>query len=514
MAEGLIRSWLRPHRVVMFVLFVSALGLGYVILPGYKARIAMLERDGKHREALRILEDRFVAGDRRQHTLYELEGLYELFGDLPKSRQMLETLAEERPNDAAIQKKLAQFYKQTQNERSYLKALTAQIDIKYSESACKELIGMYRLSGAFADEQAAIQKCRQKGYRRPEDLVRLAGLEASDGDLKEASTLMRGVDDLKRLKTLRERFQLFAILLETEQPNEARRRAVRWSKTTKDEALVLSLIEMLAREQRFDEAIELAKDVGVVGDSVSLTVAEMMLDRGQPLAAKAFLRGWIEKARAGTDSTIPIRFILAALDAEDAGNAIAGARRLGFENVSEDEFRLLAEALKSSGHADDVESMRAALQWAAKRETVQTVPETIPGTTAGPGGASPSTARITPDPRLGAWRTALWSRLAVENAPPPSPTPDPKAGGNTDSSKVSPPIAVAATLKDPGPRDSIASPSDTHKLTKGARLLHHLRKSRRARAAAQASTAAATTGPVTQKKSVFGLPSAKPPPGE
>ena len=80
-------------------------------------------------------------------------------------------------------------------------------------------------------------------------MVRLASLLAVDGDTKEASLLLRAVDDLRRLKSDRERLQLFELLIENDQPGEAQRRASRWVKTNKDDGFALTLISELAQRQ-------------------------------------------------------------------------------------------------------------------------------------------------------------------------------------------------------------------------------------------------------------------------
>ncbi len=304
---ALSRLGFRPQIVAMSAVFLAAVVAGWLLLPGEAERIAMLERDGKDREALTILEQQFAAGDRRQRTVYQLQRLYEMLGDLPKARAMLEQLGEARPRDATVQRQLAGFYRQTEDNGAYMRSLERQIDLKYSEPACRELIGMLRLAGDYAKEQATIVKCRQKGYRRTEDIVRLGQLLATDGDVQQASQLLRSVDDLKRLKSDRERLQLFAILLEAEQPREAVRRAARWAKGAKEDSLALTLIEMLVRGERQDLAVELARDVSVPGDSVSLAVAEIMLDKSQIEAAQSYLRGWMGRAKL-SDPAIVSRF--------------------------------------------------------------------------------------------------------------------------------------------------------------------------------------------------------------
>lgn len=396
------------YWLLMGVLFTGSIGIGYELLPGQVERIAMLERDGHALQARDILEGNFNRGDRSVRTLYQLSSLYEHFGQLDKARNVLKLLVETRPRDPNVQKRAASFYKQSQDEPAYIRALDAQIALKYSEDACKELIGIHRRNAAAADEQAAIQLCRARGYRRPEDTVRLASLVAVDGDLVQASALLRSVDDLRRLKSERDRTQLFATLLEIDQPREAHRRATRWLTGARDLSLALSLIDMMAGDNRHDLAIELAREISVPGDAVSLAVAELMLDRGQPSAARSYLRGWIEKARFNSADLVS-RFIVACLDAEDPENALAGAKRYGLAKLQQGDLVSLAEALAAIGKQVEFDTVRALIE----PHVLATNPllgaavalqRGIQGTT------QVLLAQVAVDD-LDEWRLSLWARL-------------------------------------------------------------------------------------------------------
>lgn len=402
------RLGFRPQMVAMTTVFVAAVVAGWLMLPGDAERIAMLERDGHDREALAILEERFNKGDRRQRTLFQMQRQYVQFGDLAKARRMLELLGEMRPRDLSVLRQLAYYYKQTEDGDAYMAALARQIDVKYAEEACRELIGMLRLGGHYVEEQATLVKCRLKGYRRTDDIVRLAQLVAADGDVVQASQLLRTVDDLKRLKTDRERLQLFAILLEAEQPREALRRAERWVRGHKDEALPLTLIEMLVRKERQDLAIELARNVSVPGDSVSLAVAEIMLDKSQTEAAQSYLRGWMGKAKLG-DPGIVTRFIEAALDAEDPQLAFQAASKFGFKRLPEPQLVSLGEALAAVSAKSEVEQVRQALSQDALESSplLGAAVELQRGSSAA---TSELLTKVEPD-SLEDWRLALWARL-------------------------------------------------------------------------------------------------------
>lgn len=402
------RWWLMPHTLIMGLVFAGALAAGYYVLPGSDERIAALERDGQYLEALRILEQRFERGDRSQQTLFQLQRLYQHFGDLGNAKKTLEMLAAERPRDIRVQRQLAQFHKQTQNEPGYLASLHSQLAARYSEPICRELIGIYRRNGDFQSEQATIESCRLRGYRRTEDVIRLAYLVAADGELSRASELLRTVDDRRRLKTDRDRLMFFTSLLEANKAEEAQKRALRWIKASRDDALVLLLIDNLAKENRYDLAIGLAREAGTPGDSVSLAVAELMLDRNETTAARVYLKGWFDVAQV-RDPDVIQRFISAALDAEDPDLAFLGAESHGLVRLGQGELAALAEALSAVGRTDKFEKVRAALDPTTLRDN----PLLAAAIEVNRGAAEPARqllSQVQVD-NLDEWRLALWARL-------------------------------------------------------------------------------------------------------
>ena len=401
-------AWLKPHILVMGAVFAGALAVGYMVLPGDGERIAALERDGKNAEALRILESRFVQGDRNQRTLFQLQRLYEQAGDLQRARQTLEMLAELRPKDPQVQRQLAQFYKLTQNEPGYIAALKNQLETRYSEPLCKELIGIHRRNGDFVEEQKSMTDCRRKGYRRPDDIIRLAYLVAADGDLTQASTLLRSVDDRRRLKVDRDRLLFFTALLEAGQAEEAQKRALRWLKGSRDDALVLLLIDNLAKEKRHDLAITLARETGAPGDSVSLAVAELMLDRDESVAARSYLKGWLDAAKM-SDADLAQRFISAALDAEDPELAFLGATSFGLNRLGQGELVPLAEALSAVGDVAMFQQVRDAIDPSMLHDN-PLLAATIAADRGAPEQARQLLSRVQVD-GLDEWRLALWARL-------------------------------------------------------------------------------------------------------
>lgn len=405
------QRWISDHALVMAVLFGSAVVVASYLLPGDNERVAMLERDGKAREARIVLEAAYNAGDRRQQRLFQLQGLYEAAGDVGAARRMLEELAAARPRDFALQRQLAQFYRNVQDQPAQIRALLGLIDLRYSEAACRDVVGILRLRGDYAGERSALLKCREKGYRRAEDMIRLASLLAADGNARDAIALLKAADDLRRLGSDRQKLQLFELLLESNQPREAQRRAIRWVRANRDDQFALTFIRALAAVKRHDLGIELAREVSVPGDPVFLAIPELLADQGLTAAAQDLLRGLFEKSLT-LDASQVNRFIKLALEVGAPQIAFAGAQRAGFVRLERDVALDLVQSLEASGAEAERDLIRKVLQLEARPPQ--------------PGVAELPTGRLTksetsvpwlparPD-RLAAWRADLWKRLMREN---------------------------------------------------------------------------------------------------
>ena len=403
-----LSGWLSPHLFVMSLAFAGALIVGYLLLPDDNERIAMLERDGHTREALERLEHRYATGDRSQRTLFQLQNLYEERGDIARARTMLELLAGARPRDLNVQRHLSEFYRMTQDTEGYIQTLEKRLEARFSQPVCKELIGLYRSAGIFDAEQRTLTSCRSKGYRRTDDMIRLAHLTAADGNLAEAASLLRSVDDRRQLRAESDRLMLFTSLLEAGAADEAKRRAARWFKGSKDDSLALQIIDTLAGESRHELAMDLAREVGKPGDSVSLAVAELMLDRDETVAARSYLKGWLEGAKLN-DPEIAQRAIRAALDAEDPMLAYAVAQAVGPERVPQDDLIALAEALSAIDQAQAFQSITALIAPVALKENLL-LAAAVEVDEGKPEPARQLLSRVQVK-ALDEWRLALWARL-------------------------------------------------------------------------------------------------------
>jgi tetratricopeptide (TPR) repeat protein len=357
-----VSRWIQPYNAMIAAIFLGSAVVAWQVLPGDDERIAALEQDGQIGRALSMLEAKYQSGDVRPRTLFQLQRLYEFYGERDKARMVLEQLAERRPKDGAVQRQLAQLYKQTQDEPRYIKTLRSQLALapRNPEPVCRELIGLLRRNSQYNEEQATIAECRAKGYRRQDDLVRLAFLSAADGDFAEAEKTLRAVDDRRWLSEGRERLMLFAALIEVNQAPEALRRSLRWLRGQPDSDLALEMISMLTAANRNDLSLSLARQVGTPGDAISLAVAEIMVDQVQLSPARLYLAGWLEQKKP-MDAEVATRFVTTAIDAEDPALALKGADVFGFANFDQMTLAALAEAAGGAVAGPGFDAVVAAL---------------------------------------------------------------------------------------------------------------------------------------------------------
>lgn len=421
----------KPYQILMALVFAVALVAAYTMLPDDNEIIAMLERDGHSGDAIAILEENYKQGDRRYRMLSQLLTLYQDEGATAKARPILEDMVGQRPNDAGLRERSARFYRDIGDTQARLSALKSQIDIRYNEPACREYISALRLNGDAKAEIAALQMCRQKGYRRPEDLVRLGTLLASTGEIAPASTLLRAIDDVRRLKAPEERLLLISLLLDQQQPNEAERRAIRWIKPGNNQALALSIVDVMSAGRYSNSALAVAKAAGDRGDAISLTVAERLLERSETKAAGLYLKGWLDNAQFDSVEIFE-RFVAAAIEAEDPETALAGARKFGLARMPAATSGALAAALIAKGLTAPAAEVRAAAGGAPAADGQTAGPQAAPSARIGApneqvgvriAGAQPENG----DP-LALWRKTLALRMYddAQRRLPPSSGPIPR----------------------------------------------------------------------------------------
>jgi hypothetical protein len=154
----------------------------------------------------------------------------------------------------------------------------------------------------------------------------------------------------------------------------------------------------------------MARQAGTPGDLMSLAVGDLLLETDQQLAARTYLKGWIESSSL-RDAEMAGYFIGVALDADDPDLAYEGAMSFGISKVAQGDLVALAEALAALRRTAEFDVVRGALE----PETIAANPLVAAAAAMRPGGPATATTeallRQVTVSELDAWRLTLWSQI-------------------------------------------------------------------------------------------------------
>jgi tetratricopeptide (TPR) repeat protein len=262
--------------LVALLMSATAIGVGFLVIPRPLEQITMLVRDGLFEEAVGKANAFAGAGDVRPEVLMQVFLLNERYGDRRRARAALRAYLELRPTDVAAWGLAVRAYENSQQLDSMLKALERVVALTDDPEATDRLVRLYRLHGRFEDELRVLIE-REPDSLGQEHLARLAALLLGRGQVQEATTILRKVDDRAKLEGESVRLLLFDALLRQHNVDEAARRAGRWLVRDPDAYSHAVFVQYLLRAGADDAAIRLAAHAEGMADPAALSSLVYML---------------------------------------------------------------------------------------------------------------------------------------------------------------------------------------------------------------------------------------------
>src|SRR5690242_19938649 len=111
------------HIALIVALTIVALGAGIALVPGEREQWTMLVRDGRHQEALRVLEHRYQQGHREADAVVHMHKLYMAMANIEQATRVLENFVTDRPSDPEVLTLLARHYGDIQDKRNEVRIL-------------------------------------------------------------------------------------------------------------------------------------------------------------------------------------------------------------------------------------------------------------------------------------------------------------------------------------------------------------------------------------------------------
>ena len=262
--------------VVALLISATAICVGFLVIPRPLEQITMLVRDGLFEEAVAKADAFSGSDDVRPAVLMQAFLLNERYGDRRRARTVLRAYLELRPTDVAAWRLAVRAYENSQQLDSMLKALERVVTLTGDPKATDKLVRLYRLYGRFEDELRVLVALGTQSLGQ-EHLARLAELLLGRGQVQEATTILRQVDDRAKLEAQNVRLLLFHALLRQRHVDEAARRAGRWLGRKPDAYLHAVFVRYLLRAGADAAAIRLASHAQGMADPAVLSSLVYML---------------------------------------------------------------------------------------------------------------------------------------------------------------------------------------------------------------------------------------------
>lgn len=336
-----------PRYAFLAVLSIGALTAAVNLVPGDFERLAMLERDGRHEQALVELEALYASGRRDPQLVLRLYNLNIRFGRVDEAQAVLEEYGRLRPNDIEAQIGLIRFYQSNQLEGHYVRALRSLQERTRSRELLVELLGFFRMTGRFREEEELLESTARANRAGPSELERLGLLAAARGDLQRAAVALRRADGRLDGQSRAARIGLFRVLMELKETNEAHQRCLAWLRSWRDPELAIELMGAFSEAGRRDLAVDIGARFGGAGSEVTLTTAELLNEQGKHAEALQRLREY-QAAGLPEDTDHAQRFVSVAASSGDPEMALRAARLVGLRRLEGSVILDLLDAIQDA----------------------------------------------------------------------------------------------------------------------------------------------------------------------
>ena len=175
------------------VLLVVALGLfgGYLVYPRPSELALMHYKNQQYTAARAEYENLLEKGNTSANVVLPLSDLYLIYGEMGKAVELMEDFVQYNPDNMEARLRLSKFYQQTQRPHDYLGSLEKRTEVQPSEQALRNLSQLYNAEGRYRQQIEVLKRIVQDYEASPHDYLDLAYLLAAEGDMVEATDILR-----------------------------------------------------------------------------------------------------------------------------------------------------------------------------------------------------------------------------------------------------------------------------------------------------------------------------------
>jgi len=287
---------MRSTNALVVVVIGSLLVAAIALAPRRDEQVAVLADEGRHREAVAILESRLRDAPGDPDLLAAAGRSYAALGDVERAISALDAYLAVRPNDLPARKRQADLLRQSGAIDRYLSASARVASAEPSAAQVTRLVELYRLHGRFEDEIATLQTYAGGGVLEFQQLERLGASLAERANWADARRWLELADRRAPPEATAGRLLLLEVLLQSKDAAHAYRRVQVWMTAWGSPFLSGRLISRMAQSGSFDQASRLARQSVDKRPQDTFDIVGLLASKGLDDLARRMLARWAERA--------------------------------------------------------------------------------------------------------------------------------------------------------------------------------------------------------------------------
>ena len=252
----------------------------------------MLAGEGRHKEAIALLERRLAGAPHDPDLLAALGRSYAALGEVPQAIDAFDAYLAVRPDDLAAREREAELLLQSGLIDRYLDALARVVAEQPSPARVTRLIELYRLHGRVEDEISTLQAYAGSGILEVPQLERLGALLAERGDWRGARQWLELADQKAPPDASAGRLLLLEVLIQSNEVDQIDERAQAWMAAWRSAFLSGRLILRMAQSGHAGAASRLALKYTDMMPDEALDIVGLLVSKGRQDLARQMLVRW------------------------------------------------------------------------------------------------------------------------------------------------------------------------------------------------------------------------------
>jgi tetratricopeptide (TPR) repeat protein len=283
-------------RLFVVVVIASLVVAAVVLSPRRDERAAMLAGEGRHAEAIALLQRRLADAPGDPDLLAALARSYAALGETASAIVAFDAYLAARPDDSAAREREAKLFLQGGDVDRYLAAMARAVAARPTPVQVTQLVELYRLYARDDDEIRTLTAYGTMRLLDPAQLERLGALLAARGDWRGARTWLEQADLAAPPDAAEGRLLLLEVAIRLGAVDAIDGRAKAWMAGWRSPYLSGRLLLRIAGAGNAREAARLASAYSDLAPEDALDMAGLLVGKGFPGLGRLLLVGWSERA--------------------------------------------------------------------------------------------------------------------------------------------------------------------------------------------------------------------------